>query len=495
LVAFIALLASAHAFAQGASTASISGVVVDEGGGVVPGADVVVKNNGTGETFSTVTSEQGVFSVPSLITGTYTVTITLQGFKTVVLSNVVLNAGVPASLRAKLEVGGLEESIRVESNASLVQTQSATVATTLDTRQVTSLPLSTRDASNFITFLPGVQTPGGTRDSIVNGLPQSTINMTLDGVNIQDNTLKSTDGFFAIVGPRLDAIEEITFSSAAQGAEGTGSGSTQIKFVTKSGTNEFRGGVFHTFRSDELNANTWFNERDGLPKSELLQNQPGGNIGGPIILPGFDGRNRAFFFVNYEEFRQPSAIRRDRQVLHPLAQQGIFRYNTPSGVREVNLFALAAASGQTSTPDPIISSLLTDIRSATATEGNIRDLTDPLFQEYSFQVPVTSLNRYPTVRVDYQVNDRHRLTYSMNFQYFGGGPDTTNNRENMFPGFPVQATQGSTRRAASGWLRSMIGRNVVNELRLGYGGAPVVFASEFNTPMWTGSLATRAGST
>ena len=101
-----------------------------------------------------------MFSVPSLNTGTYTVTITLQGFKTVVLNNVVLNAGVPASLRAKLEVGGLEEQVVVRSNAELVNTKTATVTTSLDTRQITNLPLSSRNAADFITFLTGVQTAG-----------------------------------------------------------------------------------------------------------------------------------------------------------------------------------------------------------------------------------------------------------------------------------------------------------------------------------------------
>ncbi len=202
-----ALITALPAFAQ--STAAISGVVVDSDGGVIPGADVVVKNVATGETFSTISSAQGVFSVPALITGTYSVSVSLTGFKTVLLNNVIVNAGVPANVRATLTIGGITEEVLVTANSALVPTQTATVATMLDTRQVASLPLSSRNAADFVVFLPGVTTPGGTRDSIVNGLPQSTINMTLDGVNIQDNTLKSTDGFFAIVGPRLDAIEEI----------------------------------------------------------------------------------------------------------------------------------------------------------------------------------------------------------------------------------------------------------------------------------------------
>jgi len=490
----VLLTFSAGALAQGSSTASIGGVVVDADGAIVPGADIVVKNNRTGEVFTTVSSDRGVFTVPALVTGSYTVTVSLQGFRTAILDNVVVNSGVTASVRATLELGGVTESVTVQANSELVQTQTATVATVLDTRQVQNLPLSSRSAADFIVTLPGVSTAAGNRDSIVNGLPQSTINMTLDGVNIQDNTLRTTDGFFAIVGPRLDAIEEISYTTAASGAENTGGGSTQIRYTTRSGTNQLRGSVFHQYRSDELNTNTWFNKRDNLPKPELLQNQPGFNLGGPVMLPGFDGRNRAFFFVNYEELRQPSGLRRNRTILHPNAQDGVFQYSAAGGIQSVNLFELAARNDQTSTVDPIISRLLADMRTATTREGNVRDLTDPLFQEYSYLVPTKSMNRYPTVRLDYQVSTRHRLTWSMNFQYFGGGPDTTNSREAYFPGFPVVANQSSTRRATSGWLRSVLGPTMVNEFRIGYGGAPVIFAQQqFNPAMWNGQLANQGG--
>ena len=406
----------------------------------------------------------------------------------------MVNAGVPASIRATLEVGGLTETVIVQSTSQLVQTQTAAVTTTLDTRQVQSLPLSSRSAADFVVFLPGVQTAGGSRDSIVNGLPQGTINMTLDGVNIQDNTNKTTDGFFAMVAPRLDAVEEITFTSGAQGADGTGMGATQIRFVTRSGTNQLRASAYHTYRSDELNVNTWFNKRDGMRKAQLLRNQPGFSVGGPVVLPGFNGRGKAFFFVNYEELREPAATRRTRTILSPASQQGVFRYNTTQGVSEVNLFQLAAANGQTSTPDPIMARLLMDIRNATGLEGNVRDLTDPLFQEYSFQVPTTTLSRYPTVRLDYQITNNHRMTYAMNYHYSRGGPDTTNNRDQFFPGFPVVGSQSSDRKSWSTWLRSILGTNLVNEIRFGYGGAPIDFSmNDFNPSLWSGSVANQGG--
>ena len=117
-----------------------------------------------------------------------------------------------------------------------------------------------------------------------------------------------------------------------------------------------------------------------------------------------------------------------------------------------------------------------------------------MYQEYSYLVPTRSKNRYPTVRLDYQLTERHRLTWSLNFQYIGGGPDTTNDREAYFPGFPVVADQWSTRRATSGWLRSILSPTMVNEFRIGYGGAPVIFAQgQFKPDMFNGPVANQGG--
>src|SRR5262245_64248332 len=206
--AFLAL--AGVTYGQGGVTQTLSGVVVDTGGGVVPGANVVVKHSATGVEDSSVTNAEGAFSFPGLQIGTYTVTITLDGFKTFIANNVVLTAGAGANVKATLEVGGVTEQVVVSSASEIVQTQSSTISSTINTNQISKLPVTSRSAMDFIPFLPGVSTPGGNRDSTINGLPQGTINITLDGVNIQDNTLKTGDGFFAIVSPRLDAIEEVT---------------------------------------------------------------------------------------------------------------------------------------------------------------------------------------------------------------------------------------------------------------------------------------------
>lgn len=493
LVTFSLVSPVSHdAFAQGGTTSTLSGVVTDSAGGVVPGAEVVIKHNATGVTNNAVSNNEGAFSFPGLNVGTYTVTVTLTGFKTFVVNDVVLTSGAPASVRAVLEVGGLEEQIVVSSVSEIVQTQSTTISTTINTNQITKLPLTSRSAMDFVTFMPGVSTPGGNRQSSINGLPQGMINITLDGVNIQDNTLRSTDGFFAIVSPRLDAIEEVTVTTATQGAEAA-QGAVQIKFVTRSGTNNFAGSGYHYYRTDKLNANTWFNNRNGVAKAKLKQNQAGLRTGGPILIPGlFDGRNRAFFFVNYEEVRQPSDQTRNRTILDPLAQQGIFRYTTPAGVQQVNLLALAAANNQTATMDPAVAKLLGDIRAA-ASGGSITTL-EPNLEQFSYNLPVESMRRYPTFRVDYNITNNHRFTSAYNYQLFTDYPDTLNNRDAQFPGFPVAAGQSSERLGFSNSIRSTLRQNLVNEGRVGYSGAPVTFFKELTPTMWAGgSVADQKG--
>jgi hypothetical protein len=481
-----------NAYAQGATTQTLSGTVVDASGAVIPGADVTAKHNGTGITNATVSNSEGLFSIPSLPIGTYTVTVTLQGFKTVVIQNVVLSSASVATVKATMEIGGVTEQVTVSSSSEIVQTQSSTVAQTINTTQITKLPLTSRSAMDFVNFLPGVSTANGNRQAVINGLPRGTINITLDGVNVQDNTLRTTDGFFAIVSPRLDAIEEVTVSTAAQGAGDAGQGAVQVKFVTKSGTNDFTGSGYYFQRRDKLNANTWFNNRNGVAKPKLKQDQAGFRVGGPIMFPGFDGHNKAFFFVNYEELRQPSDVtRNNRTVLNPSAQSGNFAYVSGGQTFNVNLLQLAAANGQRSTVDPTIGALLGDIRSAVA-GGSLSDI-DPNLQRFAFNVPVESKRRYPTFRLDYNLTQAHRASFAYNYQKFTDFPDTLNGREASFPGFPVAAGQSSIRLGWAGSVRSTVTRNLVNEARLGYSGAPVTFFGELNPGMYTGSVANQAG--
>jgi hypothetical protein len=476
------------AYAQGGNSQTLTGTVVDTSGAVIPGADVVAKQAATGFTANTVSNSEGLFSLLSLPIGTYTVTVTLQGFKTSVIQNVVLTAGAGANVKATLEVGGVSEQVTVSSASEVVQTQSSGVSQTINANQIVKLPLTSRSAMDFVNLLPGVTAAVGSRQASINGLPRSAINITLDGVNIQDNTNKgvSDDGFFAIVAPRLDAVEEVTVSTAAQGTDATADGAAQIKFVTRSGTNSFTGSGYEYYRSDKYNANTWFNNAKGVAKVPLKQNQTGFRVGGPIVVPGFDGHNKAFFFANYEEFHSPSAVTRTRTTLSPAAQAGNYCYGSTC----VNVLTLGAAN---SAVDPTVAKLLADINTATGKTGSLTGNGNPNQQAYNFNIPVASLRRYPTGRVDYNITQEHRLSTAFNYQYFTDSPDTLNIHEPAFPGFPFAASQTSKRMAISNSLRSTLTKSMVNEATVAYAWAPVVFFPEEAAGMFTGSVANTSG--
>src|SRR4029450_5152583 len=160
-------------------------------------------------------------------------------------------------------------------------------------------------------------------NATINGLPESFLNITLDGVSNQDTFNKSTDGFFAPVRPRQDAIEAVTVTTAVGGVEVGGSGGTSINFVTRQGTNHYSGGFYGDYGDTGRSPNYGFNNRDGLDKNDVQLNQFGARVGGPIVIPGlYDGRGKAFFFVHDEELRLPNNSSRDRDVLVPSALQG-----------------------------------------------------------------------------------------------------------------------------------------------------------------------------
>src|SRR5687767_4950049 len=263
LMAALIVLASTAAFAQTA-TSAISGTVVDSAGGAIPGAAVVV-TNASAASFETLTNGEGVFNVPSVAAGAYKVTVTLTGFKTAVIDvNVV--PGTPAAVKVTLEVGQITETVNVKSSSELINSQTATVASTLNADQLNRMPTPSRNALNAVTFLTGVNTATTNRESRINGLPESMIQITLDGVNNNDNYNRSSDSFFASVSPRQDAVEAVSVVTAAGGVVVGGSGAVSINFQTRSGTNRFSGTAYDYERHPKLNSNYKFNELAGLPR-------------------------------------------------------------------------------------------------------------------------------------------------------------------------------------------------------------------------------------
>ncbi len=500
---FLALV-STFAYAQGGGTASsLSGVVVDTTGGVIPGADVTVKNVGTGGEFKTITANNGTFSIPALSAGTYSATVTVPNFKVAVYKDIKLEAGVPATIRVTLQVGGTSETVVVEAGAEMVQSQTANVSATMNVSQITNLPTGSRSAlEGVILSIPGISISGDdTREARVMGLPENMVNITIDGISAQDNYMKSTDGFFSRVRPGVDAMEQVTVSTATPGAESAGGGGVQIKFVTRSGNNEYHGSLYDYIRNPVFDANSWFNNRnitapagaDPLtwksPPAQTKQNQFGVRAGGPIRIPKlFDGRDKAFFFFNYEELRQPRSVTSSSTMFTPGAEQGNFLYSVGGETRSVNLFDLAATKGFVSTWDPIVQKLLADMRASTSA-GSLRDGNDPLVQTLTFTLPSKTKWRYMTGRLDFNLSSRHRLEATWNHnKLFCMDYDTTNSYEPNYPNAVNYGVQCSQRYNGSLSLRSTLTPRLVNEFRSGMSGGPSMFNSNVSPAMFSSPL-------
>lgn len=490
---FIVLAVLGVAASAQITTAPLSGAVTDASGAVVPNAKVVVKNSATGVVYEAVSAANGIFTIPAVQAGTYAVTITAQGFKTTILHDVKVLAATPASVQATMEVGTVAESVTVDAAGEILQTQSANIATTIVGRQITELPFVSRDALDLVLLLPGTASPGRPRTSSINGLPKGALNITIDGINVQDNCLKSTDGFFTYIRPRIDAVEEVTVSTSNPGAESAGEGAAQIKFITRAGTNDYRGSAYWYHRNPALNSNYWYNNRDlppdprtgKAPRDRVLLNQPGFRVGGPIRIPKiFNGKDKAFFFLNYEEFRLPEQTSRNRTVLTPEGQSGIYQYSVGGQVRSVDLFALAARNtcptannpnaACPSTADQTVSKLLAEIR-ASLGKGGLSAHSDPEYQRFAFVNTGMGIRKFPTVRLDLNLSSRHRVENTWNYQDFGGTVDFLNSVDPAFPGFPNHGAQTSKRWSNSIALRSTLTPRIVNEARFGMQGGNTMF--------------------
>jgi carboxypeptidase family protein len=484
LLSLLLMLASLNSLglAQTTSASRISGTVMDSQGAVIPNADVVIKNNETGAEFKLKSGEDGSFVLPGLRLGTFTVTVSSSGFKQTVIPDVQTVVGDTVVVEVRMQPGAASETVTVTGGAEVLQKESTTVGSTITGRQISELPFTSRNALDLVLNLPGTTTPGRPRTSSVNGLPQGSLNITLDGLNVQDNLIRSGDGFFTYIRPSTDAVGEVTVSTATPGAESAGEGAVQIKFVTKGGTNQYHGNVFFEDRQPNLNANYYFNNLAGLPRTPTRLDQYGFSVGGPIT-PWL--KDRAFFFVNYERYRLPESTLRQPIVMTSDAARGIFKYRKTDGsIASVDLFALAGSKGFTSTRDPLIGARLDDMVGSFANGTFKADPVDLNAGQLSF-INNGGQNRYYTVtRFDFNLTSKHHLEAIWNYNAFRNVMDFLNSVDPVFPKpFPqIFGGQQSNRFGFVIALRSQLSSAVVNEARFGLDGGTVTFCSSGCAP-------------
>ena len=317
-VSALALLATLgttlpRAHAQTGSTGQLVGDITDPSGAAIPKAAVTAKETATGETRATTTDRVGHYVIPLLPPGSYSLTAVAPGFATGASNNITVPAATSTTVNLQLTLGSAEQTVTVESNAEILQTENAALGQTTDTTTVTSLPLTSRNFTEILQLNPGVASnlPNaaslgkGTVDVNVNGARVSDNGYQLDGEDALNIQVQGSAGILAESGvsiPNPYAIEEFRVQTGDYDATYGRSAGGNVDVVTKSGTNSFHGDVFEFLRNTDLNANDFFRNSTGQARPILRQNQFGGTFGGPIA------RNKLFFFASYQGTRQSNGL-------------------------------------------------------------------------------------------------------------------------------------------------------------------------------------------
>ncbi len=455
------------------SRGSLSGTVTDPKGDPVRGATVTVRNAATNFAFQTTTNDLGNFVTPSLAAGHYGVVVQAPGFKKADVPDVVIDVSIAAKVSVALEVGTVAEEVTVVGEAQeVINTLSPVLTNVISTKQIKDLPLPGRNPVDLARLQAGLAVSGtDTRNASVGGLRGTGTNVTQDGINAMDNFVK-TSSFFALTAPSINSTSEFSVTVGTIGSD-AGRGLAQVRIVTPSGGNQIHGSTFYAFRSDALNANTFFNNQNGTPKQRELQHFFGFTLGGPVYLPKiYDGRDKSFWFMAYEGFRENFQVTRNRTVLTPEARQGIFRYNGSNGqLQSVNLLSLGTAKAL----NPIT---LAQINAMPLPNNTL--VGDGFNTAGSqFNVTGTDPNDKIDIRGDQKLVDNspigsHKLEVVVHRAHFLLTPDTFNSNEAPFPG-GVSADQESTRWLTAAAIHSTFGSSATNEVRFGHQRAPVGF--------------------
>jgi len=314
--AAVALLAAAPAWlAAQAVTGSITGLVTDSSGAVVPGVTVVAENLTTGVKFQTATSSTGNYVLVNLPVGQYRVTVSTAGFKTWSRSGIAVSSNDSIRIDVSLEVGEVSERVQVSAEAPPLRTESTEVSSTMERTLVENVPLpiagiggGMRNAFSLMIMLPQVKSADGQSawdDFQVGGGQQHAWNVAVDGLSVEMGW-RNHVGYMNRLTPPVDAIEEFRIDTATFKAEESRVSGGNIVIVTKSGTNEFHGSLYDYYQSQVFNANSWLNNKYGRPKSVFHRNDFGATAGGPILLPKvYNGKDRSYFYFTYEGYRFP----------------------------------------------------------------------------------------------------------------------------------------------------------------------------------------------
>jgi hypothetical protein len=465
MLVLVLCLASTSTFAQGVD-ATVNGTIKDEAGAVVAGATVTLTDRATGRATSVTTNTEGFYVFQNVRPGTYLLVAEHTGFKKQAVEGVKVDVATPATVNFGLQTGGVDETVTVSASdaAMPINSTNGELTVTVQQRQINDLPLNGRSPLALAGLQAGVSTGASNRTSTINGLRGTFSNLTWDGININDNYIR-TDALFADAAPSVPGVAEFTLVTQNAGP-GDGLGVAQVKLVTPRGSKNFHGSLFEYHRNDALDANSFFNNAAGVPNEKLIQNQFGFQLGGPFVLPRFGeggpstyGKDKLFFYAYYEGTIARTDESVTRTVLTAPARNGTFTYRATNGTTQtVNLLTLSGL-----TQDPVTNSLI----SLTPLPNDLTGGDRTNFARFRFNTPSGVDQHLWGFRTDYDLNEKHRFEASFSQFHFTLPNDPFNAIGEPFPGLPGGGQQSKRPRFAVAWNWTPAA-SLNNELRAGF---------------------------
>ena len=413
-------------------TTGVNGTVKDQQGAVVPGATVTLTNPQTGFSRTVTTGADGNYAFPSIASGTYQIEVTASSFKKSIVRDVQALVDNPIELNVSLELGDVSAVVDVTANniESVVNTQDASIGNNFVPQQITQLPTNLRRVNDLLTLQPGV-----TREGYTAGSRSDQNNLTLDGVDINDQqTGGRTEQFQttqdSVLRATTESVEEFRITTTNPNATQGRSSGAQISLVTKSGTNSFRGVGFYFYRPTAFSANNFFNNLAGVERPSLARNVFGGALGGPIK------KDKLFFFYSYEGQTQKQDVSVVREV--PLAHlgRGELRFNgiAPNGTSGLLTLNTATLNSIYSSVGINPAAVAVFASAASRYPANDTSVGDGLNTGgFRFNSPTTTDENTHIARFDYNISDSQTVFLRGNYQY------DLNQLTSYFPDTPARA--------------------------------------------------------
>jgi hypothetical protein len=468
----LAIFAIEAGWAQ-VSTGTITGFVHDSSGAAIVGAKVTIAQQATAEQRQTTTNERGEFNVPYVGIGTYSVSVAVTGFKSQVMNGIVLQVDKTVNLPFVLEPGVVTETVDVSTTAPLVDASTSSLGQVIETKKILDLPLNGRNPF-ALGLLSGNAVPvkgvASNLPFVAGGGRFQTNDVLLDGI---DNNTIATNGGIGVNGinytPSVDAVVEFKVKTNNYSAEFGRSAGTIVTATTKSGTNHVHGSAWEFIRNDVLDANNFFSNAAGAPKQPFKQNQFGFTLGGPVAIPKlYDGRNKTFFFTDYEGLRRATTASSTILDIPPLA----FRAGDFSSYPNTIYDPRARRTGPNGL---VISSPLPNNQIPASLLNSASVATLKLLPQPNYGAPGAQASNYLNIasqpfnsdqydiRIDQQFAGKNTL-----FGRFSRAMQTSTNPGN-FPGFLGGGTN-NINNSINTILNdvNIFSPNVVNEARFGY---------------------------